>query len=88
MTVCVSPGGESTFTLHAWDNDDSSNDPFRMAFDNYGDPDELLVGFRREFGSQLPSVVQVAGSADLTVRFQVTRLPAGAILNPCPPLAS
>jgi len=88
LSLCVSEGQGATFALHAWDNDDALDDEYGLDFDNYDDDDEVLVGFQRRFGSQLPTGVQVARSADLEVRFRVGRTAGGrtaAIF--CPPKA-
>jgi hypothetical protein len=76
LTLCVPSGGGATFALHGWDNDDSGG-LFANDFDDKDDDDELLVGFQRRFGTQLPTGVQVARSADLEVRYRVTRAAGG-----------
>jgi hypothetical protein len=76
------------FALHAWDNDDPLSDRYGLDFDNDGDDDEVLFGFQRTFEGQLPTGLQVARSADLEVRFRVSRTAGG--LTPdvfCPPEA-
>jgi hypothetical protein len=70
MTLCVSRDHGATFTLHAWDNDQPSDAKFGLDFDS---EDTMLAGFRREFGSLLPTGPQVAESEDLRVTFRVTR---------------
>jgi hypothetical protein len=83
----VSENGKASFTLHAWDNDDPSGDRYGSEFDDVDNADELLVGFRREFGLELPTGVEEAGSPDLAVRFRVTRSIGGidAPAFPCGP---
>ena len=89
LTLCVPLGQGATFTLHGWDNDDQSGDLYASDFDDKDDDDELLVGFQRRFGAQLPSGIQIARSDDLEVRYRVTRGPSG-LAGPggfiCPPL--
>ena len=58
MTLCVAAGRGASFALHAWDNDDPVNDRFGLDFDDVDDDDEVLVGFRRDFGSELPAGLQ------------------------------
>jgi hypothetical protein len=90
LTLCVDRG--ASFALHAWDNDDPLGDQFALDFDNVSGgpnnplgPDTLLVGFRRDFGPQLPSGVQSASSDDLDVRFRVTRSAPGQVVSSvCP----
>jgi hypothetical protein len=77
LSLCVSQGRGASFTLHAWDNDDALNDEYGLDFDNYGDDDQVLFGFQAEFGEQLPIGVQVARSADLEVRYRVSRTVGG-----------
>jgi hypothetical protein len=71
MRLCVRSG--ATFALHGWDNDDDAGDRFADDFDDVGDDDELLVGFQRRFGNTLPAGQQIARSADLEVRYRVSR---------------
>jgi hypothetical protein len=82
LTLCVQSGRGATFALHGWDNDDASGDLFANDFDDKGDDDELLVGFQRRFGAQLPTGVQLARAEDLEVRYRVTR--GGARQVACP----
>lgn len=85
LTLCVPRGRGATFTLHAWDNDDPPSDEYALEYDRFGDEaDELLVGFQRKFGDQLPSGVQVSRSADLEVRYRVSRAAAGQPAILCP----
>jgi hypothetical protein len=83
LSLCVPQGKGASFTLHAWDNDDDLGSEYGLDFD---EDDELLAGFRRRFGAQLPSGVQVATSADLEVRFRVARTAGAQNLDVfCPP---
>ena len=77
LSLCVPQGRGAVFALHAWDNDDPMDDQYGLDFDNVDDDDEVLVGFQRAFGAELPSGVQVARSADLEVRFRVSRSTGG-----------
>lgn len=77
LRLCVPAGRGATFTLHAWDNDDPLGDHYAFEFDNEGNHDDVLVGFQRRFGGQLPAGIQRVRSADLEVRFRVSRT-AGA----------
>jgi hypothetical protein len=89
LSLCVGPGRGATFALHAWDNDDPLDDEYGLDFDNVDDDDEVLIGFQREFGSELPAGVQVARSADLEVRYRVSRTAGGMTPDiPCPPQAT
>jgi hypothetical protein len=85
LRLCVPSGEGATFALHGWDNDDGSGDLFANEFDDKGDDDELLVGFQRRFGTRLPSGVQVARSADLEIRYRVTRTSGLERAPMCPP---
>ena len=76
-------GKGATFALHAWDNDDDSGDLYANDFDDKGDDDELLIGFQRRFGATLPTAQQVTRSADLEVRYRVSRGPGGPVIV-CP----
>jgi hypothetical protein len=84
LTLCVSRGSGASFALHAWDNDDPLGDRFALEFDNVGDTDDVLAGFRRDFGPQLPSGVQSASSDYLEARFRVTRSAPGQAAIICP----
>ncbi|MEU7864211.1 hypothetical protein [Nonomuraea sp. NPDC049141] len=76
LSLCVRDSAH--FTLHAWDNDEALSDEYGLDYDDYGDDDELLVGFQRKFdGSRLPSGVQVSRSADLEVRYRVSQFVEG-----------
>ena len=72
LTLCVPSGRGASFALYGWDNDDSGGE-FANDFDDKDDDDELLVGFARRFGAELPTGVQVARSKDLVVRYRVSR---------------
>lgn len=78
LTLCVPSGRGASFALYGWDNDDSGG-LFANDFDDKDDDDELLVGFARRFGAELPTGMQVARSSDLEVRYRVTRGPSNVI---------
>jgi hypothetical protein len=80
MTLCVPRDHGATFTLHGWDNDQALDTKYSLDFDS---EDELLAGFRREFGSVLPTGPQVAESQDLRVTFRVTRNAGGPTPTLC-----
>ncbi|GAA3705020.1 hypothetical protein GCM10022204_23080 [Microlunatus aurantiacus] len=83
MTLCLPKGTRTSFTLHAWDNDDAAGEPFSDEFDNAGDdPDDIIQGVRRDFGDQLPVGVQVAESSDLQVSYRVSRTAGAATACP------
>ncbi len=83
MLLCVGSGKGATLAVHGWDNDDDSGDLNANDFDDIGDDDELLVGFQRRFGSVLPTGQQVARSADLEVRYRVSRgVPGPTVICP------
>jgi len=88
LTLCVARGRGATFSLYAWDNDDPQNDEYALDFDNYDDDDEVLLGFQRVFGAELPSAEQVVRSRDLEVRFRLGRTVGGVAGVLCPPAAS
>lgn len=81
MTLCVPRDHGATFTLHAWDNDQTLGEKYSLDFDS---EDELLAGFRREFGSVLPAGPQVAESGDVRVTYRVSRGDATSLTS-CPP---
>jgi hypothetical protein len=73
LTLCVPRGQGATFAVHGWENDQDSGDPasYQDDFDDRGNDDDVLVGFQREFGADLPEGVQTATSDDLIVRYRV-----------------
>jgi hypothetical protein len=72
--MCVSPAEPMNFAFHAWDNDsEAEDDPYAFSFDNHGEDDDVVIGFRRRLGTNALFGVQVARSGDLEVRFTVNR---------------
>jgi hypothetical protein len=84
LTLCVSQDQGATFTVHAWDNDDSLDNEYGLDFDNYDDVDDVLVGFQVRFDGELPTGVQIVRSDDLEVHYRVSRTIEGANTPVCP----
>jgi hypothetical protein len=87
LSLCVPQGRGATFALHAWDNEDPPDNEYALDFDNYGDDDDVLIGFQKRFGRELPTVEQFERGKDLEVRFRVGRTAAGQESVLCPPEA-
>jgi hypothetical protein len=64
MTISVGCNQGATFTLHAWDNAQALGEKYSLDFDS---GDDLLAGFRQEFGSTLPTGPLVREAARICV---------------------
>jgi hypothetical protein len=77
LTVCVRYGTQVNFAVHGWDNSEDARDRYATVYDDYGDDDELLMGGRIKFDSEVASGSHVARWEDLEVRYRVTTQPGG-----------